>query len=820
MPTAAPMSSSLPSPTARTAGTAPVTSSTGARLVTPDGRELVLRSAKLSAVAGAGLCRVRLEQRWHNPFDEALRVEYQLPLPADGAVAGYSFEIQGRRTVAEIARKQAAREAFEAAVMQGHSAALLEQDRSSLFRQELGNIPAGEEMIVCVEVDQPLVWNPSVGSGGWEWRFPTVVAPRYLGVEGRTEDATRVQVDIVDPAAPSRGPVVHLALRIEDELTGAPASPSHALAGKATELHLDGEGGARLDRDVVVRWPVASAKVGASLGTHRPPAAHAEAASAFGLLTLVPPSTDALGPSHHRDLCVLFDVSGSMAGEPLDQAKRVVRALIEQMDEDDQLEMIAFSWRPERWKRAPVRMTRRGRRAAHRWLDALGAGGATEMRSGIIEALRPLRADAQRQVIIVSDGLIGFESEIVDEIRRTLPANSRVHTLGVGHGVNRSLTRPAARAGGGVEMIVAPGEDVEPLIGKLLARTAAPQLVELELEGDALVDRAIARVPDLFAGAPVSIPLRLRPEGGELRVRAKGPHTSWSHTIVVTALEQGHGSAQLATLYARERVEDLELARASGDDVRAVDAQIASLGLQFGIATRMTSWIAVDESEDAGVDASEPTRSITVPHVLAAGLSAEGVGLRGAAMAFGGAPGGMPAAAAAPMAMSAGARMSPPAPAKPKGRAKAKRSRGGLGRLFDGARDGARADADDEGAVFEQTFELDALREELASEAPEPPRDEPTSLRLWVAQVLLERDGTLVLSFELPEAIEWDPEAELELRDTEGWPLHATLDADKSTAAASLPAGLTLRIVLDVDPTAAAAQTLRVGTIQFQLRRG
>ena len=77
--------------------------------------------------------------------------------------------------------------------MEGRSAALLEQDRSSLFTQEIGNIPPGEEVTVEVSIDQRLRW---LDEGAWEWRFPTVVAPRYLGAPGTVPDADRVAQDV------------------------------------------------------------------------------------------------------------------------------------------------------------------------------------------------------------------------------------------------------------------------------------------------------------------------------------------------------------------------------------------------------------------------------------------------------------------------------------------------------------------------------------------------------------------------------------------------------------------------------------------------
>ena len=70
-----------------------------------------------------------------------------------------------------------------------------------MFTQEIGNIPPGEEIIAEVIVDQRLRW---LDEGAWEWRFPTVVAPRYLGEPGRVPDAARISQDVADGPLPAR----------------------------------------------------------------------------------------------------------------------------------------------------------------------------------------------------------------------------------------------------------------------------------------------------------------------------------------------------------------------------------------------------------------------------------------------------------------------------------------------------------------------------------------------------------------------------------------------------------------------------------------
>src|SRR5215831_16211787 len=123
--------------------TTPEAASAGAELVTSDGRALAFVSAQLRGEAHGGLARLVLEQRFENTYDELLRVTYRMPLPADGAVSGYAFEIGARTITGVVDRKHAARERFERAIVEGKTAALLEQERADIFTQQIGNIPPG-----------------------------------------------------------------------------------------------------------------------------------------------------------------------------------------------------------------------------------------------------------------------------------------------------------------------------------------------------------------------------------------------------------------------------------------------------------------------------------------------------------------------------------------------------------------------------------------------------------------------------------------------------------------------------------------------------
>jgi Ca-activated chloride channel family protein len=801
--------------------------SCGGVLVTLDGKPLPLTAASVRADACAGLARVVLAQTFTNPHPLPLHVTYRMPLPADGAVSGYRFVVGSRVIEGEVDRKDRARERFEQAIVEGHTAALLEQDRSSVFTQEIGNLPPGETLTVELVIDQVLAWIGDT-TGGWEWRFPTVVAPRYSsgradehggGGPTRVADAARVSVETTTDPLPI---TLSLALVIRDAITQEkPDSPSHALAitaanGSSTTVGLAGT--ATLDRDLVVRWSVAAPDVGVAIDAARPGAGHAREGEAFGLLTIVPPRADAHRPKLPRDLVVLLDTSGSMGGVPLDQARRLVGALVDRLDEHDRLEMIEFSTQPRRWMKQPVFADAGNRAKAHAWLRSLQASGGTEMRTGILEALASLRAEAQRQVVLITDGLIGFESEVVAEIHRRLPAGSRVHTVGVGSAVNRSLTLPAARAGRGSETIVAIDEDPERAIARVLARTSAPTVVDLVLSGDALVEHAPQHLPDLMAGAPCRVAVRLSPRGGTLHIAGRTHDGLRARSITVPPCQHGTGNQAVVALFGRERVEDLEMIRAAGEASPAIDQEIASIGLEFQISTRLTSWVAIDR--ERSVDPRTPTRHESVPQALPHGTSVAGFGLRPAAP-----PMPMQYAvvnAAAPMAGPMGA----PASAKSKAGSildGAARAIGGLfgGRASPPPPQAPSAPPKPRPSMARESKKAESSREERAqADAPEPADlfEQGTQTRTGVrfhrfadpteiaGSVHVLADGTLVVEIEVPPSgLEWDAPSEVELELDDGRRIVVAVDPARTTLAGTHPTGTRLRLAL---PNAASFGTV------------
>jgi Ca-activated chloride channel family protein len=295
-------------------------------------------------------------------------------------------------------------------------------------------------------------------------------------------------------------------------------------------------------------------------------------------------------------------------------------------------------------------------------------------------------------------------------------------------------------------VLVGLDESADAAARRLIARTRAPLLTGIELDGSAVLDHAPARPADVLGESPARIAVRLRPEGGTIGVRGRTAEGPWTASAAVAPVAAGAGRGEVVSLYGREAVDDLEL-RGVTEGAAAVDRAIQRLGLAFQIATRLTSWVAV--SEEPTVDPRAPWRREPMPHALPAGLSAEGLGLRPARGRFRTQSLGI---AARPVATQR--LLAPPPPVS-------------------------------EALIFADTPSRYSPR------APSPP---PGRLAARLAR----RDGLeLTLVVTLERDVDWDPAA-AEVTWGDGTVMAAAIDADRTTRAGRVAAGRTLRLTLRV----------------------
>jgi hypothetical protein len=645
--------------------------------------ELIDVRAELTGLAGA----VRLTQGFTNPYDQPLEATYVFPLPDRFAVTGMTMTADDRTVEAVLRERAAARAEYEKAVGEGKRASIAEEERPDVFTMRVGNILPGERVTVELSLAGPLSYE----DGEATFRFPLVVAPRYIPgtpLDGRpvgdgyapdtdaVPDASRITPPVLLPGFPNP---VRLSIVVTVDTGGLPLD--QARSSLPTEQGEDGAirvvPGQRADQDFVLRLQYGE-PAHASHGLILSPDTGWDAKAGGGVmdgpegtfqLTVLPPTT--AGVARPRDLVLVLDRSGSMAGWKMVAARRAAARIVDTLTGADRFTVLTFDSVVERAPDLPpglVAATDRHRFRAVEHLARAHARGGTEMLKPLREALDLLTSDSaagqerDRVLVLVTDGQVGNEDQI---LRETAAATQRVrvHTVGIDQAVNAGFLGRLAAFGGGRCELVESEDRLDEAMDHIHRRIVAPLVTGLTVDSDGIevLDGTLSpgRHPDLFPGAPVVFTGRYRGNpAGALTIRGHDRDGAvWQGRVAGTAVDRvgreggpGNGGDAVKATWARAHLRDLEDRYATldpGPQLAELERRIVETSLRFGVLCRFTAYVAVDSR--VVTDGSGPHRVIQ-PVEPAAGWDM----LRPPAIA---APGGAMtmAAMSSPMGMEAAA---------------------------------------------------------------------------------------------------------------------------------------------------------------------
>ncbi|MCE9687518.1 marine proteobacterial sortase target protein [Shewanella sp. AS16] len=614
--------------------------------------------------------RVRVIQSFENPGQDWLNGEYRFPLPNEAAVDALRLMLGERIIEGRIQAKAAARQSYETAKVQGRRASLVTQERPNIFSTEVANLAPRETMTVEISYQETL--NYLDGEVGL--RFPMRITPRYsprrsgaaddspaydpeASLEDKQEDRqedrqTDEQAGSGWAAAQSESgewlmgatepqPGVDIRVRLAAGFPLAEVtSPYHGITRTeqpdgSTEISLTEA--AIANRDFVLRWrPQALSGVEVTMfnqpgRTHaasaqsQPPAEDqgtgAEDEARYALVMLMPPGASDRHPDPvPRELILVMDTSGSMAGDAMEQAKQAMAQALSGLRPQDSFNILAFSNDVNAFAAGALPANSSNLSRAQDFVAALTADGGTEMTPALLRALaaagqQQLRQKSRqklRQIIFMTDGAVDNEAALFRLIAEHL-GSSRLFTVGIGPAPNSHFMQRAAELGRGSFLYIGKQAEVASQMQTLLGKLALPVVTDIRLEyPDASVpDYWPRRVTDLYRGEPLLISLKQAADSPrELRVSGKVDGQFWQRQLFLGEALPGSG---LDILWARKQLAALELNRTQANAAE-VKAAVTALALDYHLVSRHTSLVAVELTPAR--QAGEPTREAQVRQAL------------------------------------------------------------------------------------------------------------------------------------------------------------------------------------------------------------
>jgi Ca-activated chloride channel family protein len=522
--------------------------------------------------------RYEVEERFVNRGATLGEADYLFPLPTNAAFQNLALSIDGELVAGETMNAGEARNIYESIVRARRDPALVEWMGHGLLHARIFPLEPGRERTVVV---------------------------RFQSVAPREGDALRI--DYFRGGAPGTTNVrdggqtsFALSYRQAPEL-GAPFSPTHQLdvADRDGRRVVNVRGDAR---DVTLLVPVRARNDAAITALNYAPGNE----DGFTLLSVTPPAgrrTDVIP----RDVTLVLDVSGSMNGRKIEQARAAGRQLLSTLHETDRFRLIDFSSDVHTFRDDFVAATSENVREATRYLDALEANGSTNIEGALREALRPAAVRGRLPMILfVTDGepTVGDTrpdhlAAMVSDANAHAEEPRRIFTFGLGSDVNVGLLEQIALDGRGTSQFVRPDESVERMVGIVANRLVGPVLTDVHVRvegGDIRLSRMLpSETTDIFADRDLSLVARYSGHGrARIVVEGRRGSTPVTWTSAVEFPDRDRENSFVARLWATQRVGYLSAEKRKNGGSSEIDDEIRNLGERYGIPTEFTSYLVTE----------------------------------------------------------------------------------------------------------------------------------------------------------------------------------------------------------------------------------
>lgn len=540
------------------------------------------------AVSGM-IANIKLTQSFDNTSAEWVEGLYTFPLPDNAAVNSLVVTIGQRKIVGSIQEKKHAEKKYEEAKNAGQVASLVKQHRPNLFSSKFANIPPGEKVSIELGYIQTVPYDNHI----YRLRVPLTITPRY------SPSAHSVEPEVTPPQVglPVESSPVEFRHRVNINTTlhgiydeSEVQSPSHGLVLSATDTEtvVQLERIAYLDRDFILQWQDAAQSV-PTVQAWREKVAGEE----YFLASITPPVIEEDIPQQARELILIIDTSGSMAGEPMRAAKAALLDALQGLEPEDHFNIIEFDTDFRTLFKRPQVASDNNIDKARIFTQKLIADGGTEMLSALQTALRYRDTELLRQVVFITDGAVGYEDNVFASAREHL-GDARLFTVGIGSAPNQWFMRKLAQTGRGSSQFIQNIDDVQSGMSVLLNKLETPVLTDVIVKFDGKTpDITPHLIPDLYANEPLVIAARLSKDNSTMSVEGTWGSERWRTQVLIgTAPMTNTG---LSSVWARGKIESLQDEQRFSSDPELYRSLILRLSLDHQILSPYTAFLAIEE---------------------------------------------------------------------------------------------------------------------------------------------------------------------------------------------------------------------------------
>ncbi|HHV15400.1 MAG TPA: VWA domain-containing protein [Gelria sp.] len=565
-------------------------------------KSMVLKAVDISGDLAGNALWVKIRQHYHNDSGENAEFIYTFPMPENAAVCDFIATIGEKVITTEIKEKEEAFAAYDEAIRQGDSAFLLESMRVNVFQISLGQIDVGEDVKIEINYFQEITTSDT------EMRLliPTLVGARYIpgNVSGEKigpgEARPTDRVPDADFITPPRGNTDYRASLQMNIKTLSPFisidSPSHRIQVEQSDpttaaVSLEG-GTTRMNRDFILSLKLSDEPLPRILYSQND-------RSEYYALASYTPEFPPIDRKQAGEYIFLIDISGSMAGEKLEQAAQAMKICLRNLGTNDLFNLVAFESGLHPFSPGSLPFNQKNLDSATRWVSRLRSMGGTEILPAVKFALNKETPGYEKIILLFTDGQVGNENEII-KYTKARNKNLRLFSIGIDTTVNDFFINRIAEAGNGYAEFVYPGENLEDKVIRHFSRIHASYMENITIQMEGLSLEPGGKIPNrLYDMEPFTQVFKMNSQPQDKMI-IKGYSGTQEIVLEIDEILETPNAEALEKLWAKRKITELETYLQSGNPRRAktIEADIIELSQKHHLLSSLTSFVGVYQREN------------------------------------------------------------------------------------------------------------------------------------------------------------------------------------------------------------------------------
>ncbi|KAK9406270.1 inter-alpha-trypsin inhibitor heavy chain H3 [Crotalus adamanteus] len=346
-----------------------------------------------------------------------------------------------------------------------------------------------------------------------------------------------------------------------------------------------------------------------------------------------------------KNVAFVIDVSGSMSGQKIWQAKEALTKIVEDLKEEDHFNIILFESSVSTWKDNLIQATPKNVNQSKEFISHIRASGGTNFNDGLLTGIEMLNNAHENKsvpersaslVIMLSDGEanVGVSNprDIQENAKNAAKGKYPIYSLGFGYDVDYAFLERLSTENNGVARRIFTDSDAALQLQGFYDEVANPLLTEVELgyKENAISDLTQNSFKHYYDGSEIVVAGRITDEEVNsitAEVKAQGALNEVTYTEQADVEETNKAFEEqqyifgeyIEKFWAYLTIQQLLEGRsvAQGDEKENITAKALELSLKYKFVTPLTSMVVTkpEDNEEREAVADKPIEGTDIQQV-------------------------------------------------------------------------------------------------------------------------------------------------------------------------------------------------------------